>query len=168
MSDYDARPGELRLPFDPAETANDATLVFIGQIRSPWKTRSECPRNIRQARERGGEAMLEIDTAWRAGLAGLSSYTHAIVLYWMYQSRRDLIVQAPKHRDGTAGVFSLRSPARPNPIALAVVKILSIDEAAGRIAIDAIDCLDGTPIVDIKPWLETVDLPPDYQPNRDG
>jgi tRNA (adenine37-N6)-methyltransferase len=163
MSDYDQRPGEVRLPFDPAETANDASVVFIGHVRSPWKQRSECPRNIRQARERGLPATVEIGAAWRPGLTGLRSHAYAIVLYWMDQSRRDLIVQAPKHRPDTAGVFAIRSPARPNPIALAIVRILSIDEASGQIEIDAIDCLDGTPVIDIKPWLETVDLPEAFQ-----
>jgi len=50
MSDYDQRPGETALPFDPAETADDARVVFIGKINSPWKTRQDCPKNIAQAR----------------------------------------------------------------------------------------------------------------------
>jgi tRNA (Thr-GGU) A37 N-methylase len=54
-------------------------------------------------------------------------------------------------------VFSLRSPARPNPIALAIVKILGIDQKKGIISIDAIDCLDGTPVLDIKPYLKSID-----------
>lgn len=160
MSDFDQRPGEIRLPFDPAQTAADAAVVFIGQIRSPWRTRAECPRNIAQARERGCDAVLEVDEPWRPGLLGLDGYEHAIVLYWMDQSRRDLIVQCPRHRQEPVGVFGLRSPARPNPIALAVVRLGAIDQAAGTIKIDAIDCLDGTRLIDIKPWLDTVDCPP--------
>jgi tRNA (adenine37-N6)-methyltransferase len=58
-------------------------------------------------------------------------------------------------------VFGLRSPLRPNPIALAVVRLLGIDAATGRIEIDAIDCLDGTPLLDIKPYLPSVDAVPD-------
>jgi len=157
MTDFDHRPGEIALSFDPAETAADASVVFIGRIRSPWKTRSECPKNLREARERGQGATVEVDGPWRPGLAGLDAYTHAILLYWMHESRRDLVVQAPRHKPVPQGVFSLRSPARPNPIALATVRILSIDRDAGRIAIDAIDCIDGTALVDIKPWIETVD-----------
>jgi tRNA (adenine37-N6)-methyltransferase len=162
MSNYDQRPGEIRLPFDPAKTATDASVVFIGRIRSPWKTRSECPRNIAQARNAGCPAALEIGAPWRPGLAGLESQTHAILLYWMDQSRRDLIVQSPRHRTEPTGVFNLRSPARPNPIALAVVRILNVDQETGSIEIDAIDCLDGTPLLDIKPWLPTVDMPPEF------
>lgn len=157
MTDFDPRPGEIVLDFNPADTAEDATVVFIGRIRSPWTCRADCPRNMRQARERSRTAIAEIDPPWRPGLAGLGEYSHAILLYWMDEARRDLIVQAPRHRPDPAGVFSLRSPARPNPIALATVRILTLDQAAGRLVIDAIDCIDGTALVDIKPWIGTVD-----------
>ena len=157
-SEFDARPGEIALPFDPATEADDARVVFIGRIASPWRTRADCPKNLARARERGQSATLEIDAPYRPGLAGLVPGSRAIVLYWMHYARRDLIVQKPRHKETAAGVFSLRSPVRPNPIAVATVNILAIDEAAGRVTIDAIDCLDGTPLVDLKPWLETVDV----------
>lgn len=157
MSDNEERAGEVRLPFDPAITADDGALIFIGRIRSPWKTRSDCPKNMTQARERNPMVSLEIDDSFRPGLSGLENYAHAIVIYWMDQARRDLIVQNPRHANQPRGVFALRSPVRPNPIALATVRILDIDQASGRINIDAIDCLDGTPLLDIKPWFETID-----------
>jgi tRNA-Thr(GGU) m(6)t(6)A37 methyltransferase TsaA len=159
MKDSDVRPGEIRATIDPETIAADAGVVFIGRVRSPWRERRECPRNISAARERSQPADLEIDAPWRPGLAGLASGDRLIVLYWMNHARRDLIVQAPRHRPDPAGVFALRSPARPNPIALATVKVLAIDHAEGRITIDAIDCLDGTPLVDIKPWREAMDVP---------
>jgi tRNA (Thr-GGU) A37 N-methylase len=77
----------------------------------------------------------------------------------MDKARRDLVLQAPRHSKGPRGTFSLRSPVRPNPIALAVVSITSLDMDAGRIGIDAIDCFDDTPLVDIKPWIARVDAP---------
>lgn len=157
MTDRKPRPGEIALPFDPAKTANDGSVVFIGRIRSPWKTRAECPRNMEQARESGQAASIEIDDVWRPGLDGLQKFTHAVLLYWMQEARRDLIVQCPRRRIDPAGVFALRSPARPNPIALATVRIVSVDKPAGRIAIDAIDCLDGTPLLDIKPWSDVIE-----------
>ena len=157
MENLEKRPGEVALSFDPGKTAEDAKVVFIGQIKTLWKTRDECPKNLRQARERGARAVIELDEAWRAGLAGLEDAKQLIVLYWMHEARRDLIVQSPRHRSKPAGVFSLRSPARPNPIALAAVNIEQIDLETGRIVVDAMDCLDGTPLIDIKPWLETID-----------
>jgi len=153
----EARPGEIALPFDPAATADDGRIVFIGRIRSPWKDRADCPKNLRQARERGLTATVELDAPWRAGLAGLDAFSFIILLYWLDRSRRDLIVQAPRHKQEPAGVFALRTPVRPNPIGLASVRMLDLDQKAGRITIDAIDCLDNTPLIDVKPWLETVD-----------
>lgn len=157
MSNYDQRSGEIALDFDPAKTANDANVVFIGKISSPWETRAQCPRNIAQARLRNEPAALELDAPWRPGLSGLEEHSHILVLYWMQQARRDLIVQCPRHRIEPTGVFSLRSPARPNPIAIATVRIIDLDQNTGRITIDAIDCLNNTPLVDIKPWIATVD-----------
>lgn len=157
MTQRKLRPGDVALSFDPAETAEDGAVIFIGRIRSAWKTKDDCPRNLTEARERGQTATIEIDEVWRDGLKGLQDVSHIIALYWMGEARRDLIVQAPRHKPEPTGVFALRSPARPNPIALAIVRILDIDPAQGRITIDAIDCRDGTPILDIKPWIESID-----------
>jgi tRNA-Thr(GGU) m(6)t(6)A37 methyltransferase TsaA len=160
MFPSDPRPGEVPLPFDPAASAADAAVVFLGRLRSSWRSREECPKNLREARERGIGASIEIDEPWRQGLAGIEPGNPLIVLYWMNHARRDLIVQAPRHSGRPAGVFALRSPVRPNPIALAVVKCLALDREAGIVSIDAIDALDRTPVLDIKPWLATVDAPP--------
>jgi tRNA-Thr(GGU) m(6)t(6)A37 methyltransferase TsaA len=160
MPDFPQRPGELKLPFDPAKRAADAGLVFIGRIRTPWPTRQDCPRNPREARERGGGATIEIDEPYRAGLAGLEGYSHVMLIYWMHEARRDLIVLAPGHLAAPRGAFALRSPVRPNPIAVSVAAVTSLDAAGGRIGIDAIDCIDGTPLLDIKPYLPSVDAVP--------
>lgn len=161
MPSDDFRPGEIALPFDPRAEARDASLVFIGRIRSGWRTRSECPKNMREARERGqGAAAIEIDPPWRQGLSGVCAGQPLFVLYWMDRARRDLIVQMPRHSGKPSGAFALRSPVRPNPVALAAVRCLEVDIEAGRIAIDAIDALDGTPVIDLKPWLASVDIPP--------
>lgn len=158
---YSIRDGEIALPFDPGRKAHDAGLVFIGRIRSPWLRREDCPKNLRQARERGKTATVEIDTPWRQGLRGLDGTSHLILLYWMDRARRDLIVQRPRNTTEPRGVFSLRSPVRPNPIGLGVVKLLALDAEAGRLTIDAIDCLDGTPLVDVKPYFASTDAFPD-------
>ena len=157
MNNFEIREGEIALPNDPAEFANDANVVFIGKIRTDWKSRSDCPKNLVQARERGKGARIELDALWRQGLIGLEKASHIIVLYWMHEARRDLIVQTPRHKNQPTGTFALRSPVRPNPIALATVKILAVDMQDGVIEIDAIDCLDGTPLVDIKPWIASID-----------
>jgi tRNA (adenine37-N6)-methyltransferase len=165
MVEDEMREGEVRLAQDPAVLASDAGLVFIGRVRSPWACGDNCPKNLRQARERaaamtGARFALEIDEPYRAGLAGIEAGEAIIALYWMHAARRDLIVQAPRHAETVKGTFALRSPVRPNPVALAAVRVLGIDRQAGVIEIDAIDCIDGTPLIDVKPWLESVDVPP--------
>jgi tRNA-Thr(GGU) m(6)t(6)A37 methyltransferase TsaA len=147
------RAGEI--PIDlPA--ADDAHLMFIGRIRTPWPTPDECPKNVRERRETG---TVEVDAPFRAGLKGLELYSHAILLYWLDRSRRDLIVQAPSHAPDPRGVFALRSPVRPNPIGLAVVEL--IDVRGGSLTVRNIDCADGTPLLDIKPYFASIDSVPD-------
>ena len=154
---YSVRPREIVLPFDPAETADDARLVFIGHIESPWNERDDCPKNLRIARERGKPATVHVDEAWRQGLAGLEDYSHIVLLYWMHAARRDIILQQPRHSLEPAGTFALRSPVRPNPIGLATVRLTGLDPVNGMLHIDAIDCLNGTPLIDIKPFIASVD-----------
>ncbi len=165
MSDRRPRPGEITAEIDPARSTGDARLVFIGHAETPWTSRSECPHNLRQARERvaserPGKFVVHVDGAWRPGLKDLKAGDPIIVLYWMDQAARNLIVQAPRHSETTRGVFSLRSPVRPNPIALAVVRIVEISAAAGCIEVDALDCVNGTPVIDIKPWIDRIDVLP--------
>lgn len=152
-----SRPGDVALRSDQASQADDARLVFIGRVRSPWKTEAQCPKNLIQARDQEGDVWLEVEEPWRKSLFGLEAHTHLLILYWMNQARRDLVMQHPPHKDGPIGTFALRSPARPNPIAAATVQLKTIDHQAGTLVIDAIDCLDGTPLLDIKPWMESID-----------
>lgn len=153
------RPGEVRLPDDPAAQV-DATLAFIGRARTEWGPQN-CPKNLRQARAEGHGARIEIATPYRPGLEGVAPGDVLVVLYWMNQAPRDLIRQVPRHAPEGAGVFALRSPLRPNPVAMGVVRCTGLDMAAGVIEVDALDCYDGTPILDIKPWKPGVDIPPD-------
>lgn len=152
------RPGETRLPFDPA-IRTDATVTFIGQLETPWQP-GDCPKNLTEARDRGGRFVVRLAPEYRAALTGLNVGDAVIVLYWLGQGRRDLLVQAPGHAPAPRGTFALRSPRRPNPIGLAVVRVQALDMAAGVLQIDALDAFDGTPLLDIKPWLSRVDIPP--------
>ncbi len=152
------REGEDRLAFDPMERV-DAQLRFIGRIETPWQ-RGECPKNVTRARETGQGARVVLEPGFVQGLTGLEVGQGILLFYWMHQARRDLITQRPRHRDTASGTFALRSPNRVNPISLAAVRITSLDLEAGVIGIDAIDCFDGTPLLDIKPSAPAVDVPP--------
>jgi tRNA-Thr(GGU) m(6)t(6)A37 methyltransferase TsaA len=133
----------------------DAGVYFIGRIRTPFKRREDCPRSIAASDATG---RVELDPRYAAGLDDLKLYSHAILLYWMHEARRDLIRQVPAHLRRPRGTFALRSPVRPNPIALAAVKILEIQDTALTVA--AVDCLDGTPLLDIKPYYPSIDSVP--------
>ena len=158
MTDVPKRPEEVTLLFDPA-TVKDATLAFIGHLSTPW-SKGNCPKNLTEARIAGGEFKVTVDEPYRSGLVGLCAGMHVIILYWMVSAQRNLVLQAPAHRPEPTGTFALRSPARPNPVALAVVTILEIDLREGVLTIDACDAFDGTPLIDLKPWLYRVDVPP--------
>jgi tRNA-Thr(GGU) m(6)t(6)A37 methyltransferase TsaA len=134
----------------------DASLYFIGRIRTPWHSRAECPKN---GRESDAVCTIDLDPRWAAGLKGLETVSHVLVLYWMDKARRDLIVQAPRHYAEQRGTFALRSPVRPNPIAASVVKLVGLD--GNKLSVIGLDCLDDTPLLDIKPYFASTDAVPD-------
>jgi tRNA-Thr(GGU) m(6)t(6)A37 methyltransferase TsaA len=155
-SPQDIRPGEVTVEL-PAWA--DASLYFIGRIRTPWKERKDCPKNAREARESGAVCTIEVEPRFAPALQGLESCSHIIVLYWMDKARRDLVFQVPAHYGTGRGTFALRSPARPNPIALSVVQLLHIE--GNKLEVVGLDCLDGTPLLDIKPYFASTDSIPD-------
>ena len=100
-------------------------LYFIGHIRTPWKRREDCPKNPRESDET--VCTIVLDPRWAQGLQGLETVSHVVVLYWMDRARRDLVLQAPHHYPERRGTFALRSPVRPNPIAVSVARLVGID-----------------------------------------
>ena len=143
----DIRPGEEAAAL-PDHT--DAGVYFIGAIRTPWATRDACPR---RGSPDGPVCRIEINPRWAEALRGLSEHPHLQVLYWMHQARRDLVVQAPRRSGKIAGTFALRSPVRPNPIASSVVDLVGIEGTT--VLVRGLDCLDGTPLIDLKPAVGT-------------
>lgn len=139
----DTRQNERAVALEPA---SDAGIRFIGTVRTPWNDRENCPR---QGRLDGPECQLALDPIWHDALKGLEEYDMIEVLYWLDKSRRDLVLQSPKNDGRTVGTFALRSPVRPNPIGTSSVKLLRIE--GGTLHVRGLDCLDGTPLIDIKP-----------------
>jgi tRNA-Thr(GGU) m(6)t(6)A37 methyltransferase TsaA len=134
----------------------DASLYYIGRIHTPWKQRKDCPKN---ARESEAVCTIEVEPRWAPALKDVESCSHLVVLYWMDRSRRDIVLQVPSHYGVQRGTFSLRSPARPNPIAMSVVKLLTIE--GNKLSVVGLDCLDGTPLLDLKPYFASTDAVPD-------
>jgi tRNA-Thr(GGU) m(6)t(6)A37 methyltransferase TsaA len=150
---FGVRPGEVAVEL-PKEF--DASLYYIGRIRTPWKERKDCPKN---ARESEAVCSIEVDPRWAPGLKGIETCSHVVVLYWMDKSPRELVLQVPGHYGEQRGTFALRSPARPNPIALSVARLLKVE--GNRLDVVGLDCLDNTPLVDLKPYFASTDAVPD-------
>lgn len=130
----------------------------IGRLRTPWKTTSECPRNGR----RGDQPLcsVEVEPEYIPGLKDLEGYTHLILLYWLNQSGPPEMVFTPPNDTEPRGMFATRTPRRPNPIGLSVVKLEAIP-SPGLLSVRYLDCIDGTPLLDIKPYLPSTDCEPD-------
>src|SRR6478672_11074819 len=143
VRESEVRDGELSVDMP---NPRDAGLVFIGRIRTPWTSRLMTPR---QGRVDGPVCRLEIFEPWVPALQGIEHYSSLEVIYWLHLSRRDLVHQSPKNDGAVRGTFSLRSPVRPNPLGTSMVKLVGIEGAT--VLVRGLDCLDGTPLVDLKP-----------------
>jgi len=143
VRENEIRPAEVAVE-PPAAT--DAGLVFIGRIRTPWSSRMETPR---QGRTDGPICRIEIFEPWVPALDGLEHYQQVEVIYWLHLSRRDLVRQSPANDGTSRGTFSLRSPVRPNPLGTSVVRLVGIEGVT--VLVRGLDCLDGTPLLDLKP-----------------
>jgi tRNA-Thr(GGU) m(6)t(6)A37 methyltransferase TsaA len=150
---YALRGGEVAVEL-PAQF--DASLYFIGRIRTPWQRLEDCPKNARQS---DAVCTVAVDPRWAEGLSGLESVSHVLLLYWMDKARRDLVLQWPRHYSEHRGTFALRSPARPNPVAVSVARLVGID--GNMLSVIGVDCLDNTPLIDIKPYFASTDSVPD-------
>ncbi|MEO1090282.1 MAG: tRNA (N6-threonylcarbamoyladenosine(37)-N6)-methyltransferase TrmO [Pseudomonadota bacterium] len=147
------RPGEQVLARAPSPV--DASITFIGRARTPWTVRGQCPKNTIASDAR---CRIELDPAWIAALDGLEGSSHLWVLYWLDHARRDFLVQTPGHAPRPLGTFALRSPNRPNPIGIGAVPLERIDGAV--LHVRGLDCLDRTPVVDLKPYFASTDSHP--------
>ncbi|SRR5579884_1226792 len=127
-------------------------ITPIGVVRSSLR---ECQDAPRQAFEGAPEASLEVNPAFAPALDRVTSGTELIVVTWLHQANRTVLKVHPMddERIPLTGVFATRSPDRPNPIGLHRVTVVRIDPPA-RIRVDALEAIDGTPILDLKVALE--------------
>ena len=141
--DTELRPGEVATKI---ERGFDDGVYFIGRIGTPWTSRAECPR---RGDLNGPLCRIEVFEPWLEALAGIGENTHLQVLYWMHRARRDLVKQNPGRTGNVVGTFAVRSPVRPNPIASTIVALERVEGAS--LYVRGLDCLDGTPLIDLKP-----------------
>lgn len=127
-----------------------AELTFIGHIETPYKSLGDCPRNIDP---NGPLCRLVLKNPYGEGLLGLEAGREILILYWLEHADRARLRQNPAHIGKLTGTFALRSPHRPSPIGAALVKIEAI--SGNSITVKGLDCLDGTPLIDIKPAMRS-------------
>jgi formylmethanofuran dehydrogenase subunit E len=129
-------------------------LQPIGVIASPFRERGEAPR---QGRLEPSESEIRMFPAYTDGLRDLALHPRLIILYWCDRSRRDVLTATPPHEGKEHGVFATRSPERPNPIALCLVDLVALE--GDRLRVRGLDALDGSPLLDIKPFFRDLDCP---------
>jgi tRNA-Thr(GGU) m(6)t(6)A37 methyltransferase TsaA len=125
----------------------------VGYVRSPHVQKSQIPKGPGAKHE--AEGILEILPQFERGLQDIEGFSH-LYLIWIFDraERGDTLVSKPPTDDRPHGVFATRSPQRPNPLGLSVVELLGRD--GNRLRIRGVDMLDGTPVVDVKPYLSSV------------
>jgi tRNA-Thr(GGU) m(6)t(6)A37 methyltransferase TsaA len=128
------------------------SVVPIGTVRSPLSRREQAPK---QGREGAPDAWLELEPAYREGASDLRVGQEVLVLTWLDRADRSVLAVHPRGDETTplTGVFSTRSPDRPNPIGIHRVRILEIADGS-RLRVSDLEALDRTPIVDLKPVLD--------------
>ena len=122
-------------------------LDFIGQVHGDILKRQDAPKNYSESEHRG---VLEIYPKYAEGMEDITAGETIVVLFWFHKSDRDVLKVYPRgdRSNGLRGVFSTRSPARPNPIAISELKVYEVE--GNCLKVTGLDVLDGTPIVDIK------------------
>lgn len=131
----------------------EVRLRPIGVVRSPFRVREDIDprRNVRPGGFAEARGEIEIDPAYAAGLKDIAGFSHLIVIFAFHRSGPGHLLVRPPFQSRRRGVFSTRSPRRPNPIGMTVVRLTG--RRGNVLKVSGIDMLDGTPVLDIKPYL---------------
>jgi len=144
-------------PVHPA-VKGEGAISFrpIGYFRSPYSEKTGAPRQ--GILEKETEATIQIDEIYRKGLVDLGQFEYIIVIYWFDRTQTWSTMVNPPKSQHHFGVFATRSPKRPNPIGFSIVRLDGIDLEAGILYLSGVDAFDGTPVLDIKPYLPSIDI----------
>ncbi|MFB3764492.1 MAG: tRNA (N6-threonylcarbamoyladenosine(37)-N6)-methyltransferase TrmO [Methanotrichaceae archaeon] len=131
-------------------------LKPIGVIHTPYKKREDIPRQGRLSQE---ICKIEIYPEFVIGLKDIEQCTHLFVIFWLHLGDRSKLTAVPPHDGREHGVFATRSPSRPNPLALDIVELLEVRD--NYLKVMGMDALDGSILLDIKPYSASIDSFPD-------
>jgi tRNA-Thr(GGU) m(6)t(6)A37 methyltransferase TsaA len=131
---------------------NEITVRPIGVVHSPYKKREDIPCQGSRSRETG---VVEVFDEYAEGLKDVDGFSHVVLVYHFHKAKRVDLIAKPFLDDKPKGIFAIRSPFRPNHIGLTVVKLIKIE--GNKLTVANMDCLDGTPLLDIKPYIPEFD-----------
>jgi tRNA-Thr(GGU) m(6)t(6)A37 methyltransferase TsaA len=134
---------------------DDLSISPIGSIRTPFKTLEGMPIQPTGAEQFNGQVVL--DPRYEEGLADIEGFSHLFLIYLFHQSKGFRLKVKPFLDDQQRGLFATRAPRRPNPIGLSIVTLLGREKNV--LYVGHIDVLDGTPLLDIKPYVPAFDAP---------
>jgi tRNA-Thr(GGU) m(6)t(6)A37 methyltransferase TsaA len=134
-------------------------LRIVGHARTPWRRREDAPHQPSAAAD--AEASIEVEPPYRDALADLASFARIWVLFLFHRSRGFATRVRPPRGGPRRGVFATRAPNRPSQIGMSCVELVGIDVDTGLVGVRGLDLLDGTPVLDLKPYLPVVDAFPD-------
>ena len=136
---------------------NTIKFKSIGTIHSPFKDLEGMP--IQPIGARGIKGKIDVNSEYNGGLKDLEGFSHIILIYHLHLSKGHLLEVKPFLDTEKRGIFATRAPKRPNPIGLSVVKLEKIE--GNTLHIIDVDIVDGTPLLDIKPYIPHFDKHPD-------
>lgn len=134
---------------------NQITYISIGIIHSSFKEPKGTP--IQPPGARGVEGSVELFPEYVAGLKELDGFSHIILIYHFHLAKRPSLLMKPFMDDEPHGIFAIRAPSRPNPIGISVVRLVNVEE--NILHVEDVDIVDGTPLLDIKPYVPEFDPP---------
>ena len=127
-------------------------LFPMGVIHTPYKRREDIPRQGRLSEE---ICQIEVFPEYKEGWKDIDQCTHLFILFWLHLGDRNRLLATPPHSKEEHGVFATRSPNRPNPIAIDIVRLLKVE--GNRLTVKGMDALDGSVLLDIKPYFTDMD-----------
>ena len=137
---------------------NQITYTPIGIIHSPFREPTGTP--IQPPGARGTEGSVEVFPEYAEGLRDLDGFSHIMLIYHFHLAKSPSLLVKPFMDDHAHGIFAIRAPSRPNPIGISVVRLVRVE--GNVLHIEDVDIVDGTPLLDIKPYVPEFD-PPDVE-----
>jgi putative methyltransferase, YaeB/AF_0241 family len=131
-------------------------LEPIGIIETPFREPAGTP--IQPSRARGARGRIQIDPRFQAGLKDLEGFERIWLIYWFHKASSSSLLVTPFLDTRERGIFATRAPARPAPIGMSVVRLLAVH--GGILDVEDVDIVDGTPLLDIKPYVPEFDCYP--------